>query len=117
MNKKKELTAAAHDSQNQQDLPPIIKNIYRVPRALQHLSHNDVVHRRAQLHVQVRGKGVPCPVTSFAETGLPQILLDALQERDQFTTPTPIQAQCIPTILAGRDVIGIAKTGSGKTLA
>ena len=56
-------------------------------------------------------------MTSFAETGLPQILLDALQERDQFTTPTPIQAQCIPTILAGRDVIGIAKTGSGKTLA
>lgn len=31
--------------------------------------------------------------------------------------PTPIQANCIPQILKGRDVIGAAKTGSGKTLA
>lgn len=34
-----------------------------------------------------------------------------------YTKPTPIQAQAIPAILSGRDVIGIAKTGSGKTLA
>lgn len=31
--------------------------------------------------------------------------------------PTPVQAGCIPPILAGRDVIGSAKTGSGKTAA
>ena len=31
--------------------------------------------------------------------------------------PTPIQAQAIPVIMSGRDMIGIAKTGSGKTLA
>ncbi|BET03025.1 ATP-dependent RNA helicase [Nesidiocoris tenuis] len=31
--------------------------------------------------------------------------------------PTPIQEQCIPEIMAGKDVIGVAKTGSGKTLA
>ena len=34
-----------------------------------------------------------------------------------FDKPTPIQAQAIPCIMSGRDVIGIAKTGSGKTLA
>jgi hypothetical protein len=34
-----------------------------------------------------------------------------------YQKPTPIQAQAIPSILSGRDVIGIAKTGSGKTLA
>ena len=34
-----------------------------------------------------------------------------------FTTPTPIQAQCWPIIASGRDIIGIAETGSGKTLA
>lgn len=34
-----------------------------------------------------------------------------------FKTPSPIQAQCWPPLLAGRDVIGIAATGSGKTLA
>uniref|UniRef100_A0A915M9X1 RNA helicase n=1 Tax=Meloidogyne javanica TaxID=6303 RepID=A0A915M9X1_MELJA len=34
-----------------------------------------------------------------------------------YQKPTPIQAQAIPAIMSGRDVIGIAKTGSGKTLA
>lgn len=34
-----------------------------------------------------------------------------------FEKPTPIQAQALPVVLSGRDVIGIAKTGSGKTLA
>ena len=34
-----------------------------------------------------------------------------------YEKPTPIQAQALPCILAGRDVVGIAKTGSGKTLA
>lgn len=34
-----------------------------------------------------------------------------------FIAPTPIQAQAIPAIMSGRDVIGVAKTGSGKTLA
>ena len=34
-----------------------------------------------------------------------------------FEKPTPIQAQAIPAIMAGRDVIGVAKTGSGKTVA
>lgn len=37
--------------------------------------------------------------------------------RNNFIKPTPIQAQAIPCIMSGRDVIGIAKTGSGKTLA
>ena len=37
--------------------------------------------------------------------------------RGGFEKPTPIQAQAIPAIMSGRDVIGIAKTGSGKTLA
>ncbi|HLQ31334.1 MAG TPA: DEAD/DEAH box helicase, partial [Chloroflexota bacterium] len=31
--------------------------------------------------------------------------------------PTPIQAKCLPSLLAGKDLIGQAKTGSGKTLA
>jgi ATP-dependent RNA helicase DBP3 len=38
-------------------------------------------------------------------------------QRKNFTQPTPIQSQCWPPLLSGRDVIGIAATGSGKTLA
>ena len=34
-----------------------------------------------------------------------------------YTTPTPIQTQAIPTVLAGRDVMGMAQTGTGKTAA
>lgn len=44
-------------------------------------------------------------------------LLFIIVFRYNYLKPTPIQAQAIPAILSGRDVIGIAKTGSGKTLA
>lgn len=37
--------------------------------------------------------------------------------RYNYEKPTPIQAQALPIILSGRNMIGIAKTGSGKTLA
>ena len=37
--------------------------------------------------------------------------------RNNYERPTPIQAQAIPVVMSGRDMIGIAKTGSGKTLA
>lgn len=38
-------------------------------------------------------------------------------KRLNYATPTAIQAQAIPAIMSGRDVIGVAKTGSGKTIA
>lgn len=38
-------------------------------------------------------------------------------KRLNYTAPTSIQAQAIPAIMSGRDVIGVAKTGSGKTIA
>ena len=41
----------------------------------------------------------------------------AIIQKSEFTQPTPIQSQAVPTALSGRDVIGIAKTGSGKTAA
>lgn len=37
--------------------------------------------------------------------------------RQSYEKPTPIQAQAIPAVMSGRDLIGIAKTGSGKTIA
>ncbi len=52
----------------------------------------------------------------FASLGLAEPLLRALQ-RTGFTTPTPIQADAIPHLLAGRDLLGIAQTGTGKTAA
>ncbi|MGV8877553.1 MAG: DEAD/DEAH box helicase [Sphingobacteriaceae bacterium] len=51
---------------------------------------------------------------SFASLGLPQYLLDAL-DQNNLHNPYPIQAQAIPAIRHHQDVLGIAKTGSGKT--
>jgi len=53
-------------------------------------------------------------VTSFAELKLRPELLRAVEEAG-YTTPTPIQVQAIPVILAGKDVMGGAQTGTGKT--
>jgi superfamily II DNA/RNA helicase len=53
---------------------------------------------------------------SFAELGLSEKVQQAVDAAG-YTTPTPIQAQAIPHVLARRDVLGIAQTGTGKTAA
>ena len=55
-------------------------------------------------------------VPAFSTLGLSEPLLRVL-EIENYTQPTPIQAQTIPLILSGRDVLGIAQTGTGKTAA
>jgi ATP-dependent RNA helicase RhlE len=52
----------------------------------------------------------------FASLNLCQPLLDALDEIG-YVTPTPIQAQAIPDLIEGRDMLGCAQTGTGKTAA
>jgi ATP-dependent RNA helicase RhlE len=52
----------------------------------------------------------------FDELNLSQPILEALKEIN-YTTPTPIQEQSIPELLAGRDLFGCAQTGTGKTAA
>ena len=51
---------------------------------------------------------------SFVSLGLIDPLLRTLESLD-YTTPTPVQAQAIPAVLAGRDVMAAAQTGTGKT--
>jgi ATP-dependent RNA helicase RhlE len=53
-------------------------------------------------------------LTTFAELGLAPDILRAVEDQG-YTEPTPIQAQAIPLVLAGRDVMGGAQTGTGKT--
>ena len=55
-------------------------------------------------------------MTQFTDLGLCQPLLKALHS-EGYTKPTPIQAQAIPGVLQGRDLLGIAQTGTGKTAA
>jgi ATP-dependent RNA helicase DDX46/PRP5 len=106
------------------DYEPFQKNLYVEAPEIKAMSDEDVAaFRLGELeNTTVRGdkhKGaVPCPrpVMKFAQCGLAKKLFDKLAALN-FETPTPIQAQAIPALMSGRDVIGIAATGSGKTLA
>jgi ATP-dependent RNA helicase RhlE len=55
-------------------------------------------------------------VTDFKSLGLADELLAALRD-ENYAAPTPIQAEAIPMILEGADLLGIAQTGTGKTAA
>ena len=52
----------------------------------------------------------------FDDLGLAPELLKAISEQG-YTHPTPIQAQAIPIVLSGKDLMGGAQTGTGKTAA
>ena len=55
-------------------------------------------------------------ITTFSELNLNPQIMQALS-REGYTAPTPIQAQAIPAVLNGQDVLGLAQTGTGKTAA
>ncbi len=55
-------------------------------------------------------------MSSFSGFGLAAPILKALAE-EGYSQPTPIQAQSIPDVITGRDLLGIAQTGTGKTAA
>ena len=63
------------------------------------------MHRKTSRHM-----------TTFTDLKLSAPLLQALAT-EGYETPTPIQAQAIPPLLEGRDLLGIAQTGTGKTAA
>lgn len=55
-------------------------------------------------------------ISSFSDFQFHPLIADAILKAG-FQTPTPIQAQAIPHVSAGRDVLGLAQTGTGKTAA
>ena len=74
------------------------------------------IRTRLNLTVEVK-KGEPCcpsPIESFVDMQLSREIQMDIQKHE-YTKPTPIQAQAIPTALSGRDILGCAETGSGKT--
>ncbi|VVC90009.1 unnamed protein product [Leptidea sinapis] len=93
------------------------KAFYTEVSELARMTPEDVEAYRTELEgIRVKGKGCPKPIKSWAHCGISKKELDILKKLN-FEKPTPIQAQAIPAIMSGRDLIGIAKTGSGKTLA
>uniref|UniRef100_A0A3P8YTA9 Probable ATP-dependent RNA helicase DDX46 n=1 Tax=Esox lucius TaxID=8010 RepID=A0A3P8YTA9_ESOLU len=96
---------------------PYRKDFYVEVPELAKMSPEEVNVLRLDLEgIAVKGKGCPKPIKSWVQCGTSMKILSALK-RHSYEKPTPIQAQAIPAIMSGRDLIGIAKTGSGKTIA
>lgn len=92
-----------------------IKTSWRAPRHILAMSQARHERVRRKYHILVEGEGIPAPIKAFKEMKFPAAILRGLKKKG-ILHPTPIQIQGIPTILSGRDMIGIAFTGSGKTL-
>ncbi|KAK9686095.1 Helicase conserved C-terminal domain [Popillia japonica] len=93
------------------------KNFYVEVPEIARMTHEEVEAYKEELEgIRVKGKGCPKPIKTWAQCGVSTKELNILKKLG-FEKPTPIQAQAIPAIMSGRDLIGIAKTGSGKTLA
>ncbi|XP_025406333.1 ATP-dependent RNA helicase abstrakt [Sipha flava] len=92
-----------------------IKTSWTPPRYI--LSMPDARHEnlRHKLRILVEGDEIPPPLRHFREMKLNKGIMAGLAQKG-IKKPTPIQIQGIPTVLSGRDMIGIAFTGSGKTL-
>ena len=112
--KKKEIPTVNHSKMNYE---PFRKSFYSEPIELSEMSEGELADLRMELDgIKVRGIDAPKPVTKWAQCGLGVQTLDVIHKLG-FDKPTAIQAQALPAIMSGRDVIGVAKTGSGKTVA
>jgi ATP-dependent RNA helicase DDX46/PRP5 len=112
--KKKDIPTVDHSKVQYQ---PFRRNFYSEPVEMADWTEEDVASLRMELdNIKVRGVEVPKPVQKWAQCGLGVQVLEVIQKLG-YDAPTSIQAQALPAIMSGRDVIGVAKTGSGKTIA
>lgn len=105
---------------------PFERRFYSPKPEIAALSAAEITARRRELEVRVENvfnsnadTGEIAPVQSFMQLGFDvshPALITAIS-RQGFEAPTPIQAQALPILLSGRDLIGLARTGSGKTLS
>lgn len=97
--------------------PEFRKSFYVEVPEIARMTEQEVAQLRFDLEgIKVRGKNCPAPIKTWTQCGVSLRVLETLKKL-QYDKPTPIQAQAVPAIMAGRDLLGIAKTGSGKTLA
>ncbi|XP_040298242.1 probable ATP-dependent RNA helicase DDX46 [Bufo bufo] len=96
---------------------PYRKNFYVEVPELAKMTPEEVSAFRLELEgIIVKGKNCPKPIKSWVQCGISMKIMNSLKKH-AYEKPTPIQAQAIPAVMSGRDLIGIAKTGSGKTIA
>ncbi|XP_072239617.1 probable ATP-dependent RNA helicase DDX5 [Leuresthes tenuis] len=101
---------------NLDELPKFQKNFYQEHPDATHRPIQEVEQYRRSKEVTVKGRDCPKPIVKFHEAAFPSYVMDVISKQN-WTEPTPIQAQGWPVALSGKDMVGIAQTGSGKTLA
>ena len=112
--KKKDLPIVNHAKVAYQ---PFRKSFYHEPSELAEMTEEEVADLRLELDgIKIRGVDAPKPVQKWSQCGLGVQSLDVIQKLG-YEKPSAIQTQAIPSIMSGRDIIGVAKTGSGKTIA
>lgn len=92
-----------------------IKTSWRPPKYILQSPPERHEKIREKLRILIEGDDVPPPLKTFKDMKLHEAVINGLKKK-HIKKPTPIQIQGIPTVLSGRDMIGIAFTGSGKTL-
>ncbi|MFT7797740.1 putative ATP-dependent RNA helicase DDX5 isoform X1 [Arapaima gigas] len=101
---------------NLDELPKFEKNFYQEHPDVSRRPAQEVEQYRRSKEITVKGRDCPNPVLKFHEASFPTYVMDVITKQN-FSEPTPIQAQGWPLALSGKDMVGIAQTGSGKTLS
>uniref|UniRef100_A0A3P9K7F7 RNA helicase n=1 Tax=Oryzias latipes TaxID=8090 RepID=A0A3P9K7F7_ORYLA len=101
---------------NLDELPKFEKNFYQQHADVARRSPQEVEQYRRTKVITVKGRECPNPITHFHEASFPSYVMEVINKQN-WTEPTPIQAQGWPLALSGKDMVGIAQTGSGKTLS
>ena len=111
--KKKDLPVTNHAKINYE---PFRKAFYQVPQEVKDMTEEALAALRLELDdIKVQGAAPPVAQT-WGQCGLSVQVLQVIQKLG-YDKPSPIQAQAIPVISSGHDLLGVAKTGSGKTIA
>ena len=114
IDKEKDLKVVDHSKMNYDYFN---KNIYIESPEISKLTPEEVIEiRKTNGSILVKGKDIPKPILDFYQCGLSSKIMEVLEYK-QIKKPFPIQMQAIPTIMSGKDCLGISETGSGKTLA
>ncbi|EAA20577.1 RNA helicase-1 [Plasmodium yoelii yoelii] len=91
------------------------KTIWTLPNKYKKMPKEYVDKIRKVFYIDVSGNDIPPPIKNFKDMKFPKAILKGLKKK-KINKPTQIQMQGLPSILLGRDIIGIAFTGSGKTI-
>jgi ATP-dependent RNA helicase DDX5/DBP2 len=98
--------------------PPFHKDFYNPSELNRNRSQGEIDALKAKYEITLKGRDADTckPIALFNEAGFPDFIMSEISNQG-FVEPTSIQAVTIPSLMSGRNIVGIAKTGSGKTLA